>query len=72
MAPILAFVSLKAGGWTKGSLVILLMMDTGLGENSNCLTTDGEEPSPTSDSRSLGALDDFLVEGFFRGIVPVI
>jgi hypothetical protein len=44
------------------------MMDTGLGENSNCLTTDGEEPSPTSDSCSLGALGDFLVEGFFEAL----
>jgi hypothetical protein len=72
LAPILASVSPKVGGWTKGSLVIVLMTDTGLGENSNCLTTAGEEPSPTSDSCSLGALGDFLVEGFFGGIVPTI
>jgi hypothetical protein len=72
LAPILAFVSPKAGGWTKGSLVIVLMTDTVLGVNSNCLATAGEDPSPTSDSCSLGALSDFLVEGFFRGIVPAI
>jgi len=68
--PILASVSPKAGGWKKGSLVILLMMDTSLETNSNCLATDGEESSPTSDSYSLGDLGDFLVDGFFRGIVP--
>jgi len=67
--PILAYVSPKAGGWKKGSLVILLMMDAGLGMNYNCLATDGEEPSSTSDSCSLGALGDFLVDEFFRGIV---
>jgi hypothetical protein len=72
LAPILASVSPKAGGWTKGSLVILLMTNTSLGTKSNFLATDGEEPSPTSDSYSLGALGDFLVDGFFGGIIPVI
>ena len=65
-------VSLKDGGWKKVSLVILLITDIGLGMNSNCLATDGEEPSPTSDCCSLGALGDFLVEGFFGGIFPAI
>jgi hypothetical protein len=72
LAPILASVSPKYGCWTKGSLVILLMKDTSLGENSNCLATDGEEPSPTFYSCILGALGNFLVEGFFGGIVPAI
>jgi hypothetical protein len=48
------------------------MTDTVLGENSNFLATDGEESSPTSNSYILGALGDFLVEGFFGGIVPAI
>jgi hypothetical protein len=72
LGPMLASISLKTGGWTKGSLVILLMMDSGLGADSNCLATDGEEPSPTSDSFILGDLGDFLVEGFFGGIIPTI
>jgi hypothetical protein len=71
-APILTSVSLKDGGRTKGSLVIALMMDTGLGENSNFLATAGEEPSPISDSCTFGTRGDFLVDGFFGGIVPVI
>jgi hypothetical protein len=69
LAPILASVSLKDGDYTKGSLVIILMTDTGLGANSNCLSTAREDPSSTSDSCSLGALDDFRVEILFRGIV---
>jgi hypothetical protein len=48
------------------------MTDPGLGTKSNCLSIDGEEPSPTSDSYSLGALDDFLVDDFFGGIIPII
>jgi hypothetical protein len=60
----------KGGGWTKAFLVVVLMTGTGFGENSNCLATAGEEPSPTSGSCSFGALGDFLVVGFFGGIVP--
>jgi hypothetical protein len=48
------------------------MMGTGFGVNSNCLTTSREEPSPASGSCSFGALGDFLVVDFFRGIVPII
>ena len=54
----------------KASLVIVLMMSTILEVNSNFLATDGEDPSPTSDSSSFGTLGDFLVVGFFRGIIP--
>jgi len=68
----LSFVSSKARGWTKGSLVIALMTDTGLGMNSNCLTTTGDETSPTSDSYNFGTLGDLWVDGFFGGIVPAI
>jgi hypothetical protein len=72
LAPILASVSPKYGSWTKGSLVILLMTDTSLGQNSNCLATNGEEPSPTFYYYILVALGNFPVEGFFGGIVPAI
>jgi hypothetical protein len=65
-------VSLKAGGWMKAFLVVVLMTDTGLGANSNCLATVGEDPSPGSGSCRFGTLGDFLVEGFFGGIVPAI
>jgi hypothetical protein len=68
----LAYVSPKAGGWTKGSLLITLMMDTSLGVNSNCHATAREELSPISDSCSFGARGDFLVDGFFGGIIPII
>jgi hypothetical protein len=50
--------------------VIVLMMGAGLEVNSNFLATAGEEPSPASDSCSFGTLGDFLVVGFFGGIVP--
>jgi hypothetical protein len=56
----------------KAFLVAVLMTGTGLGVNSNCLATAGEEPSPASGSCGFGALGDFLVEGFFGGIVPAI
>jgi hypothetical protein len=46
------------------------MTDTSFGVNSNCLATAREEPSPTSGSYSFGSLGDFLVVGFFGGIVP--
>ena len=46
------------------------MMGIVFGENSNCLATIGEEPSPTSGSCIFGALGYFLVVGFFRGIIP--
>jgi len=72
LAPILASISPNVGGWTKGSLVIFLMTNTILGWNSNCLSTTEEDPSPTYDSCSFGALGDFMVEGFFRGTVPTI
>jgi hypothetical protein len=48
------------------------MTGTVLGENSNCLATIGEDPSLASGSCSFGTLGDFLVEGFFGGIVPAI
>jgi hypothetical protein len=48
------------------------MTDTSLGWNYNCLATTEEDPSPTSDSCSFGALGDFMVEGFFGGTVPAI
>ena len=46
------------------------MIDAGLEVNSNFLAMVGEEPSPASDSCCFGALGDFLVIDFFRGIVP--
>jgi hypothetical protein len=46
------------------------LLGSGLGENSNCFVDSGEEPSPTSGSFSLGALDDRLMFGFLGGIVP--
>jgi hypothetical protein len=52
--------------------VIALMTDTSLGENSNCLATAEEEPYPIFYSCSFGAHGDFLVDGFFGGIVPAI
>jgi len=72
LAPMFASMSPKAGGWTKASLVAVSMKGTSLEANSNCLATAGEEPSPTSDSCNFGALGDFLVEGFFEGIVLAI
>jgi hypothetical protein len=56
----------------KASLVIFLMIDVGLEVNSNFLATAGEEPSPASYSCSFGTLGDFLVVGFFGGIIPAI
>jgi hypothetical protein len=56
----------------KAFLVTILMIGIGLGVNSNCLATTGEEPSPTYGSCSFGTLGDFLVEGFFGGIVLAI
>jgi hypothetical protein len=47
------------------------MTGTGFGEKSSCFGTVGEEPSPTYGSFIFGALGDFLVVGFFRGIVLV-
>jgi hypothetical protein len=55
----------------KAFLVDVLMTSSCLGANSNCFVAPGEEPSPTSGSFSLGALDDHLVVGFLGGIVPV-
>jgi hypothetical protein len=72
LAPMFGFVSLKAEGWIKASLEVVLMTCIGFGVNSNCLTTAGEDPSPTSGSCGSGTLGDFLVEGFFGGIVPTI
>jgi hypothetical protein len=48
------------------------MTGTGFGVNSNCLATIGEEPSPVSGSFIFGTLWDFLVVGFFEGIIPAI
>jgi hypothetical protein len=67
-----ASVSLKYGGWMKAFLVAVLMTSTSFGENSNCLAIVGEEPSLAYGSCGFGALGDFLVEGFFRGIIPTI
>jgi hypothetical protein len=72
LAQMFASVSPKVRGWMKGFLVDVLMICTGLVENSNFLAIVGEEPSPASSSCGFGALGDFLVEGFFRGIVPAI
>ena len=46
------------------------MMGVVLEVNSNFLVAAGEEPSPASDSCSFGILEDFLVVGFFGGIIP--
>jgi hypothetical protein len=48
------------------------MTYTSLGGNSNCLATIEEDPSPTYDFCSFGALGYFLVEVFFGGIIPAI
>jgi hypothetical protein len=56
----------------KAFLVDVLMTSSGLGANSNYFVAPGEEPYPTSGSFNLGALDDRLVVGFLRGIVPII
>jgi hypothetical protein len=64
------YVSLKDRGLAKAYLVIILMMGANLEVNSKFLATVGEEPSPASDSCSFGILEDFLVVGFFGGIVP--
>jgi hypothetical protein len=57
-------------GWMKSFFVDVLMTCSGLGVYSNCLTTPGEEPSPTSGSFSFGTLGDRLVVGFLGGIIP--
>jgi hypothetical protein len=44
------------------------MICSALGENSNYLTTSGEDPSPTSASFNFGALGERLVVGFLGGI----
>lgn len=54
----------------KAFFVVVLMTRTVFGVISNCLATAGEEPSPASGSCIFGALGDFLVVGFFGGIVP--
>ena len=72
MAPVLTFVSLNVGGYSKGSLVIILITDIALATNSNCLAIVGDEPSPTFGSCIFDALGNFLVEEFFRGIAPVV
>jgi hypothetical protein len=72
LAPMFGFVSLKAGGWTKASLEAVFMIGTSFGVNYNSLATVGEDPSLASGSCIFGSLGDFLVEGFFGGIVPTI
>jgi hypothetical protein len=67
---VLDFVSPKVGGWMKAFFVDVLMTGSNLDMYSNCFVTHGEDPSPTSGSFSLGALDDHLVVGFLGGIVP--
>jgi hypothetical protein len=66
-----ASMSPKARGWMKSFLVAVLMMGTGFGENSNCLATHwGRNLLPLLVLVALAALGDFLVVGFFGGIVP--
>jgi hypothetical protein len=72
LAPMFGSVSPKAEGLMKASLEVVLMTGTGFGENSNCLATFVEDHSPAFDSCRFGSLGDFLVEGFFGGIIPVI
>ena len=50
--------------------MITLMISAGLEVNSNFLAISREEPSASSDSCSFGTLGDFLVVGFFGGIIP--
>jgi hypothetical protein len=56
----------------KNFLVDVLINGSVLGENYNCFTTVGEEPSPTSGSFSFDALRDIPVVSFLGGIVPAI
>ena len=56
----------------KDLLEVVLMTGTSFGVNSNCLATTGEDPSTASGSCSFCLLGDFLVEGFFEGIVSAI
>jgi len=56
----------------KSFFVDVLIIGSGLGANSNRFVSPGEEPSPTFGSFILGALDDCLMVGFIRGIVPTI
>jgi hypothetical protein len=54
----------------KTFLVDVLVTGFGLGENSDYFAGPGDEPSPTSSSFSLDALNDCPVFGFLGGIVP--
>jgi hypothetical protein len=72
LAPMLTSVSPKVEDWMKAFLVVVLMTSTSLGENSNCLSTAGEDPSPAFGSCGFGALGDFLVEVLFGGIFITI
>ena len=56
----------------KASLEAVLMIGTSFGENYNCIATAGEDPSPSSSYCGFGSLGDFLVDGFFGGIVLAI
>jgi len=68
--PMLAFVSAKHERWTKSFFVDVLMTGPSLSVYSNCLTTLGEEPSPSSGSFIFVTLGDRLVVGFLGNIVP--
>ena len=72
MDPMFSSMSPMAEDWMKAFLEVVLMACTCFGVNSNCFATVGEDPSPASSSCGFGTLGDFLVEGFFRGIVPTI
>jgi hypothetical protein len=50
----------------------VLMTGFGLRVYSNCFSTPGEEPSPTSGSFSFDALGDHLVFDFLGGIFLAI
>jgi hypothetical protein len=66
----LASISPKFEGWMKDFFIDVLMTGSSLGVYSNCLTTPGEEPSPTSGYFSFGALSYRLVVDFLGRIVP--
>jgi hypothetical protein len=56
----------------KDLFLDVLMIGSGLGENSNYFAGPGDEPSLTFGSFSFDALGDHLVVGFIGGIVPAI
>jgi hypothetical protein len=56
----------------KSFLVDVLITISGLGANSSCFSTPGEDTSLTSGYFSFDSLIDHLVVGFLGGIVPAI